>query len=199
MMKAQWDSRYSDKDYAYGTEPNEFFKHELDKLDPGRILIPGDGEGRNSVYAATRGWEVDAIDWSEEAKKKAMLLARKNNVLVNYIVDDLTTFTVEREYYDAAALIFVHFGGEDREYLHKEVLKGLRPGGILIIEAFEKEQIGHSSGGPKDPELLYSLQDIVEEFIDLELKHLSKDIVELKEGKHHQGKAVVVRFVGQKN
>lgn len=197
-MKTQWDTRYSEEDYAYGTEPNEFFKLELDKLEPGRILIPGDGEGRNSVYAASKGWEVDAIDWSEEARKKAMLLARKNNVLVNYVIDDLTTFTVEREYYDAAALIFVHLGGEDREYLHREVLKGLKPGGILIIEAFDKDQIGNSSGGPKDPELLYSLQEIVEEFIDMDIKHLSREQIELNEGKYHKGKAIVVRFVGQK-
>ncbi len=198
MMRELWESRYAEEEYAYGVKPNEFFKQEIDKLEPGKLLMPGDGEGRNSIYAAGNGWEVDAIDWSAEAEKKAAQLARKNNVLVNFIVDDLRTFTVEREIYDAAALIYVHMGGKDREYLHREVVKGLRPGGILILEAFEKEQLGKPSGGPKDPELLYSLEEVVEEFIDLDMKQLSRETIELDEGKHHIGKATVVRFVGQK-
>ncbi len=197
-MRELWESRYAEEEYAYGVKPNEFFKQEIDKLEPGKLLMPGDGEGRNSIYAAGNGWEVDAIDWSAEAEKKAAQLARKNNVLVNFIVDDLRTFTVEREIYDAAALIYVHMGGKDREYLHREVVKGLRPGGILILEAFEKEQLGKPSGGPKDPELLYSLEEVVEEFIDLDMKQLSRETIELDEGKHHIGKATVVRFVGQK-
>ncbi|MGE5438281.1 MAG: SAM-dependent methyltransferase, partial [Bacteroidota bacterium] len=55
-----------------------------------------------------------------------------------------------------------------------------------------------SSGGPKDPALLYSLEDIVNEFTDLDFHQLSKEVIELNEGKYHQGEAVVIRFTGTK-
>ena len=60
-MKEFWNSRYQEKEYAYGLEPNLFFKSELIKLIPGKALFPAEGEGRNAVFAAKSGWEVTAL------------------------------------------------------------------------------------------------------------------------------------------
>ena len=76
-MKEFWEIRYAEKQYAYGENPNVYFKEQLDKLKPGKILLPAEGEGRNAVYAAKQGWEVMAFDLSSEGKNKAEKLAAK--------------------------------------------------------------------------------------------------------------------------
>ncbi len=197
-MNQHWNERYSQKEFVYGSEPNRFFKNELKKLKPGKILLPGDGEGRNGVFAATLGWNTDAVDFSEVGKRKALQLAEEFNVTINYLVDDITTYPFQKELYDAAALIFIHLPEESREHFHKKIIDSLKPAGKIILELFEKEQLKRNSGGPKDESLLYSLEDIITDFHELEIEHFSKEIVYLDEGEHHQGEAVVVRFVGIK-
>ncbi|MBX3006423.1 MAG: methyltransferase domain-containing protein [Melioribacteraceae bacterium] len=197
-MKETWNNRYSENEFVYGTEANAFLKEELQKLPKGKILFLGEGEGRNAIFAATLGWEVDAIDYSEAGKKKAELLASKSNVTINYIVADIIESPLPKESYDAVALIYIHVNEETKPILHQKVIDALKPKGKIIIEAFDKEQLKYNSGGPKDKDLLYDLQSITEDFIDFEFEKLSRDNIELSEGKLHQGKAAVVRFVGIK-
>ncbi len=197
-MSEFWNKRYSDQQYIYGKEPNQFLKGELSKITPGKILFLGEGEGRNAVYAATLGWDVDAVDYSEAGKYKAEKLAAENVVRINYLVEDLSTFSPKQNYYDAIVLIYLHLEEELRERVSKKVIEVAKPGGKIILEVFEKEQIKNNSGGPKNAGLLYSLQDVVEDFIDLEFEKLSKDNIVLNEGEGHQGKAAVIRFVGIK-
>ena len=72
--KDKWDERYSKPEFAYGTAPNVYFKSKIDKLPPGKILLPADGEGRNSVYAAMLGWDASVFDISREGQRKALEL-----------------------------------------------------------------------------------------------------------------------------
>lgn len=197
-MNESWNKRYSDSKYIYGKEPNQFLKDELNKITPGKILFLGEGEGRNAVYAATLGWNVDAIDYSQIGKEKAVKLAAENGVRINYSNEDLSAFTPKQNYYDAVALIFLHLEEEVRERVSKIAIDAAKKEGKIILEAFEKDQIKNSSGGPKNAELLYSLHDVVEDFIDLEFEKLSKDTIELNEGEGHKGKASVIRLVGVK-
>ncbi len=195
-MNDHWNKRYSVEEYVYGKAPNEFFKAELEKISPGRILLPGEGEGRNAVFAASLGWEVDAIDQSEEAEKKALKLADEFGVKINYLLGDITSFPLKKDYYDAAALIFVHLPKELRNDFHGKLIFALKPGGKIILAAFDKEQINKNSGGPKETEMLYSLEDAVEDFIDLNFELLSKETIQINEGRDHNGEAVVIKFVG---
>lgn len=87
-MKAFWNQRYDEPEYAYGTQPNLFFKDQLDQLTPGKLLMPAEGEGRNAVYAAGKGWEVTAFDSSSSGQKKALRLAQEKKVTLNYLVAD---------------------------------------------------------------------------------------------------------------
>lgn len=198
-MRDTWNERYSTEGFVYGINPNEFFKETIDKFQSGKLLLLGEGEGRNAIYAAKQGWDVTAVDWSESAKSKALKLARKENVLINYIVESLENFEPEEETFDVVGLIFVHLEPEVREEVHKKAVKALKQNGILILEVFDKEQLGYNSGGPKNESLLYSLDEIVEDFIDLNFEHLSKEIINLNEGILHNGEAVVIKFVGVKN
>lgn len=197
-MSDFWNKRYSDQQYVYGKEPNQFLKDELSKITPGKILFLGEGEGRNAVYAATLGWDVDAVDYSETGKYKAEKLAAEKAVRINYLIEDLSNFNPKQNYYDAVVLIYLHIEEELRERVSKKAIEIAKPGGKIILEAFEKDQIKNSSGGPKNAELLYSLQDVVEDFIDLEFEKLSKDYIVLNEGEGHKRKAAVIRFVGVK-
>lgn len=192
-----WNEKFSAEEYLYGKEPNQFLKEELSNLEKGKILFLGEGEGRNAVYAAKLGWQVDAVDSSEIGKQKALRLAEENNVTINYIIDDIFNFNSDDKY-DAVVLIFLHVHDELKEQLHNKVISLLNKNGVVILEAFEKEQIKYKSGGPKDLNMLYDLQTIAEDFIELEFEKFSKEEVELNEGTGHIGKAIVVRFVGKK-
>src|SRR5215510_10066513 len=105
----RWEDRFSEKEYAYGEEPNEYLKEQLIKLTPGAILFPAEGEGRNAVFAAKLGWSVSAFDISSEGKKKALKLAELNKVNIDYQVGELNSLNYHKEQFDAIALIYAHF------------------------------------------------------------------------------------------
>lgn len=197
-MKEFWNQRFSEKDYVYGKTPNQFLKEELSGITPGKILFLGEGEGRNAVYAATIGWNVDAIDFSESGKKKADALAEELGVKINYKIQDFSSYEPKESHYDLIGIFFIHQDEELRTTLFQKAIKSLKPTGKIIFECFEKEQIKYASGGPKTPELLYSLQETVEDFIDFEFEKLSKEKIVLNEGRGHEGEAMVIRFVGVK-
>jgi len=197
-MQKEWNERYSSEVYIYGKEPNDYFRQEIDKLSPGRLLLIGEGEGRNGVYAARKGWKVDAVDFSENARAKALKLAEENKVSINYQISDIADYIPAAETYDAVGIIFIHLDPEVREKMHHLVIQALKPGGTLILEIYDKDQINMTSGGPKDPDLLYSLEEIVEDFTELDFVSLTKENIYLNESVLHFGEAWVIRFTVRK-
>lgn len=194
-----WDERYSGEEFIYGTEPNQFFKEQIDKIPkPGKLILPGEGEGRNAVYAARAGWQVDAFDQSKIAKQKALILAQQYAVQINYKVIDLNNFSPEKNYCNAAAVIFVHLPPAERVELHKKLIGSLTKGGIIILELFSKNQLGKESGGPQDLEMLYTLNEIKTDFKEMKTIMLEERNIILNEGEKHSGEASVIRFVGKK-
>ncbi len=193
-----WDERYSSIGFVYGTEPNTFFKDELDKLKAGNILLLGEGEGRNAVYAAAKGWNVDAVDFSTIAKKKALKLAEENSVSINYEITDLSEYKPKSSYYNAAAIIFLHLNPKIRSDVHSKVVDSLIPGGTLIIEVYEKEQLGKDSGGPKNIDMLYSKEELKDDFKKMKIILLGKEIITLNESEQHKGEAVMLRIIAVK-
>jgi 2-polyprenyl-3-methyl-5-hydroxy-6-metoxy-1,4-benzoquinol methylase len=197
-MSKFWDDRYSDKEYVYGILPNDFFKEQLDKLKPGRLLQLGEGEGRNAVYAAKKGWQVDAVDSSEPARVKALDLAKKYDVSINYRIQSLKDFKPEQSAYDAVGIIFVHMEYELSRIVHSYAIEALKPGGKIILQVFDKEQLGRTSGGPKTLEQLYTLSDIKNNFKSLGTEILERKTISLSEGKFHSGEGIVISYTGKK-
>lgn len=195
-MNDSWNQRYAQEDYVYGIEPNKFFKNELLKLQPGKILFPAEGEGRNAVYAALNGWNVVAFDSSEEAKIKAVKLALKNKVAIVYINSSIEKFDYEENSFDAIVLIYVHT--ENREENHQKLLRFLKPGGILILEGFSKNQINNNSGGPRNLTILFSEYELKKDFNTLRNLNISLVKIELNEGLLHIGNASVIRLLANK-
>ena len=199
MSKDFWNSRYSEQEFAYGTQPNAFLKQGLEKIKSGTALFLGEGEGRNAVYAATLGWQVDAVDFSSSAKVKALKLAEKNNVKINFEVCDLNEYRFKENYYDLVVMIFLHLPIELREKVFKNSINSLKGNGILLVEAFNKNQINNSSGGPQSLDLLYSENDVSGLVKDLRTETIETKSIELDEGEYHNGKADVIRYVGVKS
>lgn len=196
-MKQFWDQRYNVPTYVYGTQPNSFFKCIIDKLEPGKILLPGEGEGRNAVYAAKLGWNVHAFDHSEVAREKAIKLAKSKEVDIHYWVSNIEALDT-KESYDLVGLFFVHLPAEERGIFHQKLTGALKPGGYLVMEAFNKQQLRYNTGGPKNPAMLYDMKDISQDFHGLKAFQLEHVVTYLEEGEHHNGKAETIRFLGRK-
>lgn len=199
----RWNERYSNTEYAYGTEPNDFLREQLAKLPIGKILFPAEGEGRNAVYAATLGWDVTAFDISAEGRKKAIQLAAHHNVNINYQVGELQTLDFKANEFDAIALIYAHFPAEIKSAYHKLLNSYLRKDGVIIFEAFSKKHLEYRQknekvGGPADLASLFSIGELQSDFKDYEIIELAETEVELNEGLYHNGVGSVIRFVGRK-
>lgn len=203
IWTARWDDRYSKDEFAYGEEPNNYLKEQLAKLAVGKILFPAEGEGRNAVYAAKTGWKVSAFDISNEGKSKALRLAEKNNVPIDYKVGELEGLDFKAEEFDAIALIYAHFPADTKSLYHNTLDKYLRKDGVIIFEAFSKKHIDYVTanekvGGPKDIDSLFSIDEIKADFPNYEIIELQEKEIELNEGVFHNGTGSVIRFVGRK-
>lgn len=203
-MKDFWDNRYAEKVYAYGKEPNRYFKESLERYEIiGNILLPAEGEGRNAVFAANKGLEVTAFDISQEGRKKALELADEHDVSLRYTLGSLDEQEFERGQFDAIGLIFAHFPPDKLSEYHQELVKLLKRGGLIILEGFSKNHLAHQevnphAGGPKNVDMLFSVEMIQTDFVGLEVLELEEKEVMLNEGPFHQGRSSVVRFVGRK-
>ena len=197
-MKNEWDERYARQEYIYGTEPNKFLKEQLSLLKPGRILFPAEGEGRNAVFAASIGWETDAFDQSVEGQKKAVKLATHKGVSIDYYIQSLNDWNPEPDQYDCIALIFVHLPEGLRQQVHNAVIRSLKPGGTLLLEAFTLNQLPRTSGGPKTAELLFTRELIVSDFKELIFTEFAETQTTLNEGPLHQGLADVIQLTALK-
>ena len=198
-MKTFWDVRYNTDDFVYGRKPNDFFASQIEELLPGKLLLPGEGEGRNAVYAASCGWLVDAFDQSGVACEKALKLAEEFDVQINYQVSSLETFNFESQCYDVVGLSYFHAIPDLRQVLHTRVMESLKPGGIVLLEGFHTSQLGKNSGGPQSLDLLFDREKILGDFKGLKTLQYEEILITLDEGQFHQGDASIVRYRGLKN
>lgn len=197
-MKDFWNERYQQDAFIYGKKPNTFFAEHILLIEPAKLLLPAEGEGRNAVYAAGLGWEVTAFDFSEAARAKAQKLAAEANAKIDYRIAQATDFETDDASFDVVALIYAHLLPQLRKVVHRRVVKWLKPGGRVILEAFHPRQLQHSSGGPKNPEMLYDQAMLRDDFSSLKEIMLKEQTIHLSEGNYHQGEAEVVRYIGKK-
>lgn len=148
-MKDFWNERFAQKEFIYGTAPNDFFRQEIDRLEPGSLLLPAEGEGRNAVYAAQKGWQVFAFDYAEAARQKALQLAARQAVPIQYVVASYEEIELPAASFDALALIYAHTDGW--QSIYPRLFRALRPGGTLIVELFAPAQPGALPVVPSKP------------------------------------------------
>jgi hypothetical protein len=197
IMREFWNERFASQTIDLSIEPSRFFKRFINTTKPGNILLPVECDGRNAVYAASKGWEVDAFGPSEDARQKALQMAVERGVQINYQVLDLRKFKSTKQY-DAVGLFYVNLPERIRMAFHKEVSKSLKSSGILVLEAFAKDQVNYEAGGPKDGGVLYDAPSICNDFQHLYLLYIREKETNINEGSFYQGRGAVLRFVGQK-
>lgn len=195
----KWDERYSREEYVYGREPNEFLVQVQPHIPPGHVICLGEGEGRNAVFLAEKGYDVTAVDLSPVGLAKAERLAAENGVEIRTIVADLADFVIEPQAWQGIVSIFCHLEPTLRRRVHRACTEGLAEGGALVLEAFTPEQLRYGTGGPKSLELLYTLKDLYEDFAELNFLIGQEKVCQRVEGFGHTGDAAVVQVLALKN
>jgi SAM-dependent methyltransferase len=197
-LKEFWDQRYEEEDFVYGTEPNIFFQETLDGLNPATLLLPGEGEGRNAIYASRKGWEVTAWDQSKVARDKALTWARQENLSIKYQLVQLEKLTACKQKYDAIGVIYLHFPPDLRKVIFGILANCLYPGGKIILECFHKNQLNLGTGGPPVEEMLYNEEDLLGDFKLLDIELCKEKNVDIFEGKYHSGESSVIRLIANR-
>lgn len=194
-----WDKRYgSAAGYVFGTFPNEFLSAVADQIPPGPVLCLAEGEGRNAVYLARRGHAVTAVDQSAVGLAKASALAAQHGVPLTTQVADLSHYVIPPQVWSGIIMIFVHLPPALRATVLAQVVTGLRPGGLLVLECYTPAQLAFNTGGPRDVALLPTLAGLREELPGLEFLHgteLERDIIE---GDGHTGRGAVVQVLARR-
>ena len=194
-----WNKKFLRDAYLYGKKPNEFiYSCSANFNKTQRLLCVGEGEGRNAVFLAKKGFEVVALDASDIGLKKLEEYAKEENVKVKTLCTDINDWIPKKKYGTIVASYF-HVSNDEKKDVFKKLESALKNKGFLVLEVFSKNQINYSSGGPKDTDLLYSIEEFENIFKDSIIHKLEEVIINLDEGKGHQGKASVIRLVIQKN
>lgn len=198
-MESKWDKRFAEPGFAYGLEPNDFLAGVAHRLPSGPILSLAEGEGRNAVFLAGIGYDVTAVDQSDIGLTKARQLATDRGVQIRTLLSDLGEYAIEPNAWAGIVSIFCHVPPEIRRPLHAGVVRGLRPGGVLILEAYSPRQCGRETGGPPVPELAMSLEGLQEELHGLTFLHARELDREIHEGAYHTGLGSVVQIVARRD
>lgn len=198
-LAAFWNSRYAGEDYAYGTEPNDFLVAQAALLPAGLpVLCLADGEGRNGVWLAGRGFEVTSVDVAQQGLDKAQALAQRAGVSLRTVRADVMQYELGENRWGAIVSIFLHLPQRARAALLARCVRALAPGGVLVFEAYGKRQPEFGTGGPPEPELLARLDDLIDELAGCEIVHRFDGVRAVHEGAHHSGDAHVVQVVARK-
>ena len=194
-MKTTWDERFAPSGYVYGKEPNAFVAAEADRIPQGPVLCLAEGEGRNAVHLARLGHSVTAVDQSAVGLAKAAALAAERYVPLTTTVTDLADYAIAPGAWSGIVSVFAHLPPPLRRAVHAQVVAGLRPGGIFILEAYTPAQLALGTGGPKDGELCMTLAGLRAELAGLAFivaRECERDVFE---GTGHTGRGAVVQIV----
>ena len=195
-----WDKRFEATDYIFGTEPNVWLAGHAGLLKPGmRALAVADGEGRNSVWLAQRGLQVEAFDISPVGVAKARKLAADAGVNVNYSISSAEEWSWKVGEYDVVVAIFIQFADPAlRSTLFRQMKSALKPDGLILLQGYTQKQLDYKTGGPPLVDHLYTEELLRDEFGDMDIAELSVYEDVLTEGSQHSGQSALVGLVARK-
>ncbi|MCK9505704.1 MAG: methyltransferase domain-containing protein [Porticoccaceae bacterium] len=193
-----WNERYAAGGYFYGTEANTFLAENAHLLQ-GPVLSLSEGEGRNAVFMASLGFQVLGVDYSEAGLAKARALAESRGVTIEIEVADLALYQPPERHFGCVVSIFAHLPSSIRKRLYPLIERSLKPNGVVILEAYSENQLPKGTGGPKDIDMLMSVEKLQREFPNLEplvIREIDREVIE---GDGHTGMASVVQFIARNN
>jgi SAM-dependent methyltransferase len=198
MDAAFWNNRYAVAGHVYGEAPNAFVAEVAPQIPAGPVLCLAEGEGRNAVHLATLGHRVTAVDQSEVGLAKARRLAGARGVEIETVLADLANYSIATGAWAGIVATFAHLPPALRRRVHHDVMAGLQPGGVFVLEAYTSAQLAFGTGGPKSPERLMTLDGLREELSGLEFliaRELERDVIE---GDGHTGRGAVVQILARR-
>jgi SAM-dependent methyltransferase len=199
-LNLDWENRYAAVDNLFGASPSTLIQSYAHLMSPGQsVLAIGDGEGRNGVWLAEQGLKVLSVDISPTAQRRARALARQRGVDIEVRCIDLCQWDWPISSFDLITLIFVHFPAATRHQVHQKMIAALKPGGLIMIEAFHIDQLQYGTGGPPDPEMLYCKDILEEDFRDLEVLELKQEVTDVVIAGKPTGQGASLCFVARRS
>lgn len=197
MIKQFWNDKFNQTDFFYGTTANQFLVAQRPLLTQHKTLLClGEGEGRNAIFFAQQGFQVSAVDISDIGLNKLSRWAEKEHLNIRTLCFDVNHWQLN-ESFDVIVTTYLHIHKQYRKSLFYQIEQSLNKNAYFIAEFFSQDQLNYHSGGPKDIDLLYTVEEFEQYFHHCE-KNMSQEIVELNEGTGHQGKASVIRIIAKK-
>ena len=174
MDREAWNRRYEGSELIWTAQPNRFLAAEVAGLSPGRALDLGSGEGRNAVWLAENGWEVTAVDFSEVGLAKAAKLADERGVFVSWVLADLRDHLPPAGAFDLTVVLYVHLPAAERRRMLAAAAASVAPGGALLVVGHDTSNIEEGYGGPQDPAILFTPEDVAGELPELEIERAER-------------------------
>jgi SAM-dependent methyltransferase len=174
MQREDWDRRYAEVENLWAVKPNRFLVAEVDGLQPGRALDLACGEGQNAIWLASLGWEVIGVDFSEVAIAKARARAERDAVRVEFVCADLTSYEPEPAAFDLVLLLYLHIPKSQQRGVLSGAAAALRGGGTLVLVGHDLTNVTDGVGGPSDPDLLFTPDEIAAELPTLEIEKATR-------------------------
>lgn len=199
LAAQQWDARFAGEEFFYGKSPNDFLVEQRELFPAGaRVLLLGEGEGRNACFLARHGCRVTAVDASAVGLGKARALAAEQGVSIETIVADLNEWHLAEGAWDGIVSIWCHLPPALRGRVHAEAVRGLAPGGVFLLEAYTPRQLEFRTGGPPEVRLLVTAADARAELEGLDLVRVSEHDRDVAEGVGHRGRSAVLQVIARR-
>jgi 2-polyprenyl-3-methyl-5-hydroxy-6-metoxy-1,4-benzoquinol methylase len=170
VKREDWDRRYAEAELVWSVGPNRFLVEEVESLQPGRALDLACGEGRNAVWLARRGWDVVAVDFSQVAVAKARRRAAHEGVSIELVCADLLQYEPAREAFDLVVILYLQIPAAERRIVLARAAAAVAPGGTFLLVGHDTTNLADGTGGPRDPEVLYTPDEIAGELPGLEVE-----------------------------
>jgi SAM-dependent methyltransferase len=152
-----WDRRYAGADLIWSAGPNRFVEEELADRPPGRVLDLASGEGRNALWLAALGWRATAVDFSAVAVAKGRARAEELGLRVEWVVADVIDgYRPPPGSFDVVLIAYLHLPPEQTAAVLRTAAGAVAPGGFLLVVGHDLTNLSEGTGGPQDPERLYS-------------------------------------------
>lgn len=170
MDAGDWDRRYADQELVWSAEPNRFVEEECRALPPGRALDLAAGEGRNSIWLASRGWTVTAVDFSSVAVGKGRRLADAQGAdaagAITWVCEDVCSWEPPAGAFDLVLVVYLQVPAPERRQVLGHAVSALAADGTLLVVGHDTANLAGGVGGPQDPAVLYRPQDLVDDLSD---------------------------------